>query len=83
LRSLFIGKKTVHRQVINYYMLIEERADDTENYGVELACANGERAQICRVTPSQNRALGLVSQLMRYAVTPVTLHDIVEDWLQS
>lgn len=62
-------------------MLIEELSDSIENYGVELICVNGERARVCNVTPSQSKIMLLLSQLMQYAVTPVTLRDIVDDWL--
>ena len=71
-----------------YYLLIEEiRTGDhifCENYGVKICISGGVQSEslaIPRITPSAERATSLLDALSRNFVTPVSLPDILEDWL--
>ena len=81
MRSLFFGRRKIGRQPADYFLLSEEYGDRCESYGVEIALENGERERIRGVTLSQRRILLLLTLLMKNAVTPTTLRDVVEDWL--
>ena len=61
------------------YSLLEER-DETAGYGVLVELA-GEQAAVPGITPSRSEAVALLGLLARGTVTPVTVMDIVEDWL--
>ena len=52
-----------------------------ECYGVGVRSTEGEEAFVDRVTVSYDRISALLELLTRNEVTPVTLQDVVEDWL--
>lgn len=81
MRTLFIGRKEIRKQPVDYYLLTDEFENFCENYGVQISCAGGEASAVRGLTISQNKILLLLSTLMKYAVTPTTLQDVVDDWL--
>lgn len=68
-----------------YELLAEDIEVDgfhCESYGVVVTDeVTGETARCRHVTVKAKDALELLSTLSRNAVTPVTLSDVVEDWL--
>ena len=52
-----------------------------ESYGVKVVGADGEEASVTNLTVSAGRIDQLMELLVRNGVTPVTLRDVVEDWL--
>ena len=52
-----------------------------ESYGVKIAEQGGESAQAPNVTCSAARIDELSELLLRNAVTPAALHDVLSDWL--
>ena len=56
---------------------------ELEDYG---ACIHvpesGETACIRRITPTGSKILSLANLLAKNIVTPVTLHDVVMDWIE-
>ena len=68
-----------------YYLTAEKLAEAGavwESYGVLLVDGRtGERAQARHVTVSLRRAVELLDALARGGVTPVTLGDVIQDWL--
>jgi hypothetical protein len=68
---------------VDYYLLAEETTDFFESYGVEICCESGESACVRGITCSQNKILHLIALLMKHTVTPVSLRDVVDDWVLS
>lgn len=72
---------------IVYYVTIDELNDNTagivlETYGVGVTiCESGESAVIPNVTFSKSGIFSLIDLLANYLVTPVTVCDVVNDWL--
>lgn len=68
-----------------YTLLVEDIEVDgfhCESYGVAVEDpANGEGAQVRHVTVHAGEAAKLLELLARHQVSPVHLHDVVEDWL--
>ena len=52
-----------------------------ESYGVRVVREDGESAEVRNLTVRLERIDELVELLRRNAVSPVTLRDVVEDWL--
>ena len=80
MRRIFMGTARCLDQPIRYYLLAEDREDETETYGIGVEYA-GETAEIPNITPFQHRIQKLAEALMQGCVTPTTLRDVAEDWL--
>lgn len=65
---------------IRYYLLRERSEDGTALYGVA-AEYDGEEESIPDVTSEKAGITALIGILRRCGVTPVTMRDVVEDWL--
>ena len=52
-----------------------------ESYGVKIVGEDGEEASVPNLTVNAGRIDQLMDLLVRNGVTPVTLRDVVEDWL--
>ncbi|MDD3347139.1 DUF6514 family protein [Oscillibacter sp.] len=65
---------------IQYYLLVQESTGGMETYGVSVECGE-EQDLLPDLTISKWRVSALLEMLARGSVTPVTLRDIVEDWL--
>jgi len=72
-------------QGCDYYIVVDEMEIDgapaCESYGIKVVGWDGEEAVIPHITISIPRIDELVELLQRNGVTPVTLRDVVEDWL--
>jgi hypothetical protein len=71
-----------------YSILIDEIADcrgnTMESYGIRVsALERGETVLLRNITVSENKILELTQSLARNFVTPVTLRDVVRDWLRG
>ena len=68
-----------------YYILIGEMSFgegfSCESYGVKVVGQDGEEASLPNITVSTRRIDELMDLLIRNQVSPVTLQDVVEDWL--
>lgn len=67
-----------------YGLLVEDIAVDgfhCESYGVVITGPAGEREQCRHITTSAAQIARFMGLLVRNGVTPVTLADVVEDWL--
>lgn len=80
MRSVFVGSRRLGGETVAYHLLVEEVDGLGENYGVLLE-GFGRTAAIRGITAVQSRALSLLDTLRRGAVTPLSLRDVVEDWL--
>lgn len=63
-----------------YYYLTEETKDGVKSYGV-LVKFKERHAYIPNLAPSRNLVQSLLETLIAGAVTPLTVHDIIDDWL--
>ena len=79
MRKLFVGEAQCRALPAQYYLL-EEDAEDRGSYGVHVELA-GEEASVRDLSPSRQRVLELTEALVRGAVTPAALRDVVDDWL--
>jgi hypothetical protein len=69
-----------------YSILIDEITDGSgntlESYGIRVsALERGETTLLRHITVNRNKILELTQKLARNFVTPVTLRDVVYDWL--
>ena len=81
MRSIFMGVKRIQEKELDYYLLADELENTGENYGVQVCYANGETDCVRGITFSQSQIMRLLVTLMEQTVTPVTLRDVVEDWI--
>jgi hypothetical protein len=72
---------------IVYFITIDDLSDaatgiELETYGVGITiCESGETEIISNVTFSKTGILSLINLLACHLVTPVTVGDVVSDWL--
>ena len=68
-----------------YYILVDEMelggGLSCESYGVKVAGPDGEEASVPNITVSVECIDQLLELLRRNCVSPVTLRDVVLDWL--
>lgn len=92
MRHIEICRKTSQlnadkESTIIYYITVDQVNDadagiDLENYGVGVTIAeSGETKIIPNITFSKTEILLLAALLATHLVTPVTVGDVVEDWL--
>lgn len=77
----FIGTVKCRDFEVRYYLLAEF-SELGRLYGVGME-RDGEGVDLPAITPSRMRAQALLKDLMWGQVTPVSLRDVVEDWLLS
>lgn len=80
MRTISFGQAECLGDPIYYELLAEDWKADTECYGLRIR-RGGETAEIAGLTVSQRRIQELLESLVRGAVTPVVLRDVVEDWM--
>ena len=80
MREIFIGERYIEDRRYEYYLLVEAGENDWEHYGVKIT-ADGGSAALRDITASQREIQALGALLLNFSVTPVTLRDVVEDWL--
>ncbi len=67
-----------------YVILVDEMTVggmSCESYGVRVTGPDGDCAEIPNITVSAGRIDELLDLLRRNQVSPVTLRDVVDDWL--
>ena len=67
-----------------YVILVDEMTVgemNCESYGVRVTGPDGDCAEIPNITVRAGRIDELVDLLRRNQVSPVTLRDVVDDWL--
>ena len=80
MREILIGKKQIMDRQYRYYLLAETGENDCEYYGVKITDGR-EDAALRNITVSQRNIQFLGALLVDFSVTPMTLRDVVEDWL--
>ncbi len=80
--SLGKGKATMR-----YYLTVDTyvcgAGCELESYGVLVSGEDGETAAVRCITPSAERIEELLAVLLRGRVTPVSLKDVIEDWVSG
>ena len=77
MRRELVGEARCRAALARYYLL-EDGPDGSCGIQIEL---EGETASIPDLSPARERVEALAAALVRGAVTPVALRDIVDDWL--
>lgn len=80
MRKQLIGEARCRELPVRYYLLEDETDEGRPLYGIQVEYG-GERMSILELTCSRQRAEALLGLLIRGCVTPVTVRDVVEDWL--
>lgn len=84
--KVFCGDETIPDFApVTYHLLVDQWSgspDTRECYGVEIDM-EGRSEQMRFLTTDYAAAAKLLSQLRRCQVTPASLRDIVEDWMQT
>lgn len=97
MKRSYIGKETLSFletscATLKYYILEEEIEVENEEkkpekhieYGIEIEKQDEvrvEKSQVKEITTDQTRIDQIVKSLMKNSVTPVHLHDVIEDML--
>lgn len=90
MRELAVARKQVQDEegqvhTYDYVILVGETpvfsGVSCESYGVCIRGQDGETEQITDITVSAARIDELIDLLVRNAVTPCTLRDVVDGWL--
>lgn len=79
MRELLTGEREVFGMRFAYYLLAEN-LNGRDAYGVRI-CGPAEEITVRDLSGSPQTIQTLTKRLMDGLVTPVTLEDIVEDWL--
>ena len=79
MRKLLVGEAQCRAFQAHYYLL-EEESETSGSYGVQIEMED-EEASVRDLSPSRQRVEALAEALVRGAVTPVALRDVVDDWL--
>ena len=80
---MMMGERQVGELPVRYYLLEEQLPGGEVDYGLRLAVPGGASAELRGITVSSSAIRRLLSCLMRCEVTPMSLRDIVDDWLIS
>ncbi len=80
MRTILFGQAECLGNPVYYELLAEDWNGDAECYGLRVR-RGGEMEEIAGLTVSQRRIQGLLESLVRGAVTPAALRDVVEDWI--
>jgi hypothetical protein len=74
-----------HKQWSVWYTILEEEAPTGHfgcmHYGIRIEKQDGEWDEVRDITTSQSRIEELFELLWRNGVTPMSLREILEDWL--
>ena len=77
MRKLLVGAAECKGAPIHYYLLVETLENGVETYGVLVEYLT----EVPGITVFRHRAEALLELLRRGRVTPVTVRDVMEDWL--
>ena len=77
MKSEFFGTAFCRGEVIRYYLLY-----GAGRYGVGVEYRN-ERVLLAGLTGLRTQAESLLEAMLRGSVTPVTVRDVAEDWLNA
>lgn len=70
------------RITLQYIILVEETPEGLESYGVKVTeLETGESASALKLTTRVPKIYGLVEKLAENTVTPISLMDVLADWL--
>ena len=81
MRKVLTERADVSASVLEYHLLEEPREDGRRDYGVEVCSSDGDSDCVRGITVCREDAAELLRLLARNTVTPVTLRDVIEDWL--
>ena len=80
---MMMGERRVGLIPVRYYLLEERSPEGKADYCLRLTVTGGDSSELRGVTFSLSAIRRLLGRLMRCDVTPMSLRDIVDDWLIS
>lgn len=91
MQSCIFGTKTVTDELGNThtftYRLITQQIPAGqfffEDYGVRVDDSGGESLCLPSLTHSRTQIHALLTQLLEYGVSPISLYDVAEDWAKE
>lgn len=81
MEKTLIGTRTAADEAGRTHQFFYYRLEEKRRYGVCIRKQNGETAALADLTGDRRRIDALLGALLRGTVTPVSLRDVVEDWL--
>jgi len=76
----FVGKTVLLGNLIRYYLVSECSGERASSFGV-LVRYRDEQVVLSDISPHRGEMQHLLCRMLRGAVTPVAVPDVVEDWL--
>jgi len=80
LQRILVGTVGTGRGTIFYYLLSGGGLPSRKSYGI-LVEYLGEQAAVWNLSSSKEEIQSLLARMRRGAVTPISVMDVVEDWL--
>lgn len=80
-QRIFIEKRQQNKYEMTYYLIIEQLDSCLVSFGAAISDQAGNEACVRGITNSEARIMSFILVLMKAFVTPVTLRDVVDDWL--
>ena len=80
MKTSLIGSSECLEAPIQYSLLTSVAEDGTEHYGVLVEYLD-EEAAIPSITSSLEDAQELIALMISGGVTPISSHDVVQDWI--
>ena len=80
LQRIRMGTVRTRRGTISYYLLSGGCVPGRESYGV-LVEYLGEQTAVWNLSSSKEEIQSLLARMQRGSVTPVSVLDVVEDWI--
>ena len=92
MKELLVDSRTIQGEqgaayLFDYYVLVDQmevrEGFACESYGVKIAPSGlGDGCAIPNITTSVSKIDALMENLTKYQVTPTTLPDVVQDWME-
>ena len=81
MRETLVAVQTVNDERGNRYEFSYYRLEEGNSYGICIRDRNGGSAMVPDLTVSKRKVNALLKRMIRGAVSPVGMQDIIEDWL--
>ena len=83
MEKTLIGTRSAADEAGRIFQFFYYRLEEKQCYGVCVRARNGETASVADLTEDRRRIDALLGVMMRGTVTPVSLRDVVVDWLNG
>lgn len=80
-QRILIEKRQQHEHEMSYYLIIEQLDSSLVSFGAAIVDQTGNEMCVRGITISEAKIMSFLFVLIQAFVTPVTLRDVVDDWL--